>query len=95
MLDVHQIKPLTDFLRHSKVHIEDLKRTGAPELLTVNGEAAVVVQDAAAYQELVRLAEQARDDARLINALEALRKGEQGVSLAEAEARLLGRRSGR
>lgn len=82
------IKPLTDFLRNSKAHIAGLRESGNPEVLTVNGEAAVVVQDAKAYQELFDLAQQARDDARLVNALKALREGEQGAPVDEAFAKL-------
>ncbi len=34
-------------------HLARLKSTGQPEVLTVNGRAEVVVQDAAAYQALL------------------------------------------
>jgi PHD/YefM family antitoxin component YafN of YafNO toxin-antitoxin module len=50
MLDTREIHPLTDFLRNHKAHVTRLKKTQAPEVLTVNGKAAVVVQDAASYQ---------------------------------------------
>jgi hypothetical protein len=36
-----------------------------PQILTVNGEAAIVVQDAASYEEMAALADQARQNARL------------------------------
>ncbi len=88
MIQVNDIKPLTDFLRNAKSHITGLKRSGRPEILTVNGEAAVVVQDAKAYQQLLNLTRQAQDDARLADALEALRKNEQGIPSDKAFARL-------
>ena len=50
MLDTRDIHPLTDFLRNHKAHITRLKETQAPEVLTVNGKAELVVQDAASYQ---------------------------------------------
>ncbi len=53
MLDTRQIHSLTDFLRNHKAHVARLKATKAPEVLTVNGRAEVVVQDAASYQDLV------------------------------------------
>ena len=53
MLDVRQIHSLTDFLRNHKAHVTRLKETGAPEVLTVNGKAEVVIQDAESYQELL------------------------------------------
>ena len=50
MLDTREIHSLTDFLRNHKAHLARLKETQAPEVLTVNGKAEVVVQDAASYQ---------------------------------------------
>jgi len=50
MLDTRDIHPLTDFLRNHKAHVTRLKQTQAPEVLTVNGKAELVVQDAASYQ---------------------------------------------
>jgi PHD/YefM family antitoxin component YafN of YafNO toxin-antitoxin module len=50
MLDTREIHSLTDFLRNHKKHVARLKKTRAPEVLTVNGKAEVVVQDAASYQ---------------------------------------------
>ena len=91
MIELTDIKPLTDFLRNSKAHVAGLKETGKPELLTVNGEAAIVVQDAKAYQELMSLAAQARDDARLADALKAFRKGESGMAADEAFTNLRAR----
>ncbi len=88
MIELTDIKPLTDFLRNSKAHIAGLRRSGKPEVLTVNGEAAVVVQDAESYQALLNLVTQAEDDRRLANALEALRNGEEGIPLGEARNKL-------
>jgi hypothetical protein len=53
MLDTRQIHSLTDFLRNHKVHVTRLKKTKVPEVLTVNGKAEVVVQDAASYQQML------------------------------------------
>ena len=53
MLDTRQIHPLTDFLRNHKAHVARLKETRTPEVLTVNGRAEVVIQDAESYQNLV------------------------------------------
>ena len=54
MLDTREIHSLTDFLRNHKAHVTRLKETHAPEVLTVNGKAEVVVQDAASYQANAR-----------------------------------------
>ena len=53
MIRPEDIGSLTDFARNAKAHLKRLKRTGRPELLTVNGKAEVVVQNAAAYQRLI------------------------------------------
>jgi len=51
MIGVQDIRSLTDFQRNTKSHLRRLKRTGRPEVLTVNGRAELIVQDAAAYEE--------------------------------------------
>jgi PHD/YefM family antitoxin component YafN of YafNO toxin-antitoxin module len=53
MIRSEDITSLTDFAKNTKAHIKRLKRTGRPELLTVNGKAEVVVQTATAYQHLI------------------------------------------
>jgi prevent-host-death family protein len=48
---------LSHFKRHTAELVERIKATGQPVLLTVHGKAELVVQDAAAYQRLVEMAE--------------------------------------
>ncbi len=88
MVKISNIKPLTDFVRNSKAHIQHLRETQSPEVLTVNGEAAVVVQDAASYERMATLAEQARQDARLQSALNYFRKGGKGIAADQVFAEL-------
>lgn len=88
MVKASAIKPLSDFLRNSKTHIQTLEASGEPEILTVNGEAAVVVQDAEAYEKLVQLAEQAKQDARLQSALEHFQNGGLGIKSTDVFAKL-------
>jgi PHD/YefM family antitoxin component YafN of YafNO toxin-antitoxin module len=47
------IYSLSDFQRNTRDHIAKLKETGTPAVLTVNGQAEVVVQSAGAYQKLL------------------------------------------
>jgi prevent-host-death family protein len=54
-----RIDSLTNFKRQSAAYLARLHRTGEPVVLTVNGKAQVVVQDAAAYQKLVEAAARA------------------------------------
>jgi hypothetical protein len=57
MIDPNDIHSLSDFQRNSKGHIRRLRKSGRAAVLTVNGKAAVVVQDAAAYSRLVQFAD--------------------------------------
>jgi len=50
------IQPMTTFRNHSAEIMRHLKRTRRPVVLTVNGKAAAVVQDAEAYQQLLDIA---------------------------------------
>jgi prevent-host-death family protein len=50
------IQPMTYFRNHSAEMLRHLKNTGRPVVLTVNGRAAAVVQDAEAYQRLLDIA---------------------------------------
>lgn len=50
------IESLTNFKRQTADYLRQLHSSGEPMVLTVNGKAEVVVQDAAAYQRLVERA---------------------------------------
>lgn len=73
----HGIDSLTNFKRQTADYLRQLHESGSPMVLTVNGKAEVVVQDAAAYQRLVELAGRADRE----EAVAAIREG-----LADAEA---------
>jgi len=51
MIALEDIRSLTDFQRNTKAHLKRLRATGRPEVLTVNGRAELIVQNAAAYEE--------------------------------------------
>src|SRR5258708_751833 len=55
--DIHS---LTDFKHKTPEFVEQLKETGDPIVLTINGKAALVVQDAESYQKLLDVAEEAK-----------------------------------
>lgn len=74
MLDItRDIQPLTYFRRKSAEAVKHLKTTRRPMLLTINGKAEVVVQDAASYQRLLDIAAQA-------DAKEGIRQGLEDVA---------------
>jgi prevent-host-death family protein len=53
MIDLRNIHSLTDFKRNANAYVEQLQATQLPLVLTVNGKAAVVVQEAGAFQSLI------------------------------------------
>jgi len=60
MLDIHSdINSLSNFKRNTPEFLRQLKETGHPVVLTINGKAELVVQDAASYQKLIEIAERA------------------------------------
>jgi prevent-host-death family protein len=60
MLDLNtDIDSLSNFKRNTRQFLRQLKETGHPVVLTINGKAEFVVQDTASYQKLLELAERA------------------------------------
>jgi len=53
MLKLEDIHSLSDFQRNTKRYLRKLKRSGKPAVLTVNGQAEVVIQSTEAYQRLL------------------------------------------
>jgi prevent-host-death family protein len=51
------IQSLSSFKRNTSEFIQQMKETGKPIVLTVNGKAEVVVQDAASYQKFLDMME--------------------------------------
>jgi PHD/YefM family antitoxin component YafN of YafNO toxin-antitoxin module len=76
------IDSLSNFKRNTVRFLEQLRETGEPVVLTINGKAELVVQDAKSYQRLLELAER-------IETVESIRQGMQefdegeGISLDE------------
>ncbi|MBV1869750.1 MAG: type II toxin-antitoxin system Phd/YefM family antitoxin [Gammaproteobacteria bacterium] len=60
MFNSSDIHSATDFSRKPAEHIKRLMESRRPEILAVNGKAAVVVQDAETYEYMAELAEYAQ-----------------------------------
>jgi prevent-host-death family protein len=69
------IQSLTTFRRSSADFMKHLKKSKRPMVLTVNGKAAAVVQDAEAYQRLLDIAAQADVMEGIRQGLEDARQG--------------------
>ncbi|ALF53600.1 prevent-host-death protein [Nostoc piscinale CENA21] len=81
--NLRNIHPLSDFQRSAKTFLNTLKDTQSPIVLTVNGKAAVVVQDAESYQRLLERIELLESLARIRKSIDEFEQG-QGIPLDEA-----------
>jgi PHD/YefM family antitoxin component YafN of YafNO toxin-antitoxin module len=62
MLNINRdINSLSNFKRNTPEFLRQLKETGHPVVLTINGKAELVIQDTASYQKLIELAERAEE----------------------------------
>jgi prevent-host-death family protein len=69
----NDIQSLTTFRRKSSQFLKQIKKTKRPIVLTVNGKAEAIVQDAAEYQRLLDIAARA-------DVYEALRQSEDDIA---------------
>jgi prevent-host-death family protein len=84
MIDItKEIHPLTDFKRNTTELVRQMKESGKPIVLTINGRAELVVQDAGSYQRLLELVERLEAVAGIRKGLEESRRGE-GQPIEEA-----------
>ena len=85
---IRDIHSLTEFKLHTPEFVQQLKQTGEPLVLTINGKAELVVQDAASYQKLLDIAEDSRVLEAIRRGLEDLKAGRtQPLGAAMAEIR--------
>jgi PHD/YefM family antitoxin component YafN of YafNO toxin-antitoxin module len=75
-VDLTEVHSLTDFLRNTKFHMSRMKRSKRPLVLTVNGRAELIVQDARSYQALLELADRAEAIEGIRRGLESMARGE-------------------
>jgi PHD/YefM family antitoxin component YafN of YafNO toxin-antitoxin module len=88
MLDISSdIQPLSSFKRDSVTLIGQLKRTGRPVVLTINGKAEVVVQDAKSYQQMLDLVDRAEAVVGIRKGLASMARGE-GIPAEKAFEKL-------
>lgn len=83
MVNLSDIHPLSEFQRGAKAFLAKLKETKTPIVLTVNGKAAAVVQDAESYQQLLDRLELLESIVGIRKSIDEFDKGE-GMLLREA-----------
>lgn len=76
MIDLANVHALSEFQRNAKKHIRRLKASGKPAVLTVNGQAEVVIQSAESYQKLLRDRELLESIRSISRGLEQAKRGE-------------------
>lgn len=77
MLDIgRDIQSLSDFKRHTARYLDQLKKTGDPLVLTINGRAALVVMDTESYQDLIERLAYAEEVAAIRKGIEEFDRGE-------------------
>ena len=84
MIHLKNIHSLTDFKRNAKGFVEQVKVTKLPLVLTVNGKAEVVVQDAETFQAMLERIKQAEEELQSLK-LEALR-GELSIGIEQIKS---------
>ena len=87
MIDLREVRSVTEFQRNLKGYVGRLKLKKTPLVLTVNGRAELIVQDAGSYQKLLDRLERAETVAAIREGMEQFKRGE-GIPLEQAERRL-------
>ncbi len=87
MFQLEDISSLTDFQRNARKHLRQMKKTGRPRVLTVNGKAEAILLGSKAYEKLL-------DAFEYVEAVEGIKKGLEemaqgkGIPLEEFDARM-------
>lgn len=75
MISLKDIESLTAFKRNTNEYVKKIKESGHPLVLTVNGKAEIVVQDAESYQRMLEVLDRAETIEALREGLESVRRG--------------------
>jgi PHD/YefM family antitoxin component YafN of YafNO toxin-antitoxin module len=93
----HDINSLSNLEQNTSEFLRQLKATGHPVVLTINGKAELVIQDTTSYQKLIELVEQAEKMEALRESVAEMRAGK-GIPAEEVFAemdQILAQRQGR
>src|SRR5262249_31281583 len=71
-------RSLSDFKRNTTDFLRQMKKSGHPVVLTINGKAELVVQDARSYQKLLELVE-------WLEAIKGIKRGIEDVKAGRTE----------
>src|ERR1044071_9891641 len=75
MISLKDIESLTAFKRNTNEYVKKIKKSGNPLVVTVNGKAEIVVQDAESYQRMLEMLDRAGTIEALREGLASVRRG--------------------
>jgi prevent-host-death family protein len=75
MISLKDIESLTAFKRNTNEYVKKIKESGNPLVLTVNGKAEIIVQDAESYQRMLDLLDRAETIEAVREGLGSVRQG--------------------
>ncbi len=84
MISLDNIHSLSDFKRNASNYVDQVRDSRSPIVLTVNGKAAVVVQDASAFQELLNRCQAMEAEIREMKLVALRRDLQVGIDQLEA-----------
>ncbi|HEV7903475.1 MAG TPA: type II toxin-antitoxin system Phd/YefM family antitoxin [Pyrinomonadaceae bacterium] len=88
MISLKDIESLTAFKRNTNEYVKKIKKSGNPLVLTVNGKAEIVVQDAESYQRMLELLDRAETIEAVREGLESVKQGKtMSVNVFDREMR--------
>ena len=87
MIDLREVRSVTEFQRNIKEYVGRLKENKTPLVLTVNGRAELVVQDAESYQLILERLERAETVAAIRRGMNDAEAGRM-IPLKDAAAKL-------
>jgi prevent-host-death family protein len=87
MINLKDVESLTAFKRNTTRYVKKIKESGKPLVLTVNGKAEIVVQDAESYRRLLELLDRAETAEAVREGLESVRR-EKTMSLGRFDRKM-------
>jgi prevent-host-death family protein len=75
MSSLKNIESLTAFKRNTAEYVKKIKKSGKPLVLTVNGKAEIIVQDAESYQQMIKILDKTEIIEAVREGLESVRQG--------------------
>ena len=87
MIDLREVRSVTEFQRNIKEYVGRLKENKTPLVLTVNGRAELVVQDAESYQLILERLDRAETVAAIRRGMQDAEEGRM-IPLKDAAAKI-------